>query len=694
MGSIALSKKKQHMQRIFTLLISVFCFVATSYGQDHFVYQQVMDAKNQQVLTEVIDLEINPRKSSNQKTGTPEIQFELAAHKLKKLSSAQNGYMEIALPGLQNQEFTVQLVKTEIFAPGFMVTIDEGGTQYELPVDHTKNQFYRGIVNGDERSLVALSFFEGGIRGFVRSSESGNLGITSNVDGLHTVSEIDQSALQELACGTADDGLGYPSEMLQAPKRTNKAVGDYVSIFIEVESDVVDAQGGISQAQAYIEDIFNQSAAIYANDGVDTRISEIEINTTEEYSTRRGKRFVKPTSSTTYLSRFQNAKSSSFNGDLAHLVAWNNVGGVAAGFSGICNSDRNQSMCISGFVSDYWFNVQLFAHEMGHLMGSRHTHACVWNGNNTAIDGCAGGTEGTCVTPPAVRGTIMSYCYNSNGLDFNEGFHPQPAAVIQNVIAQASCLVGGNGGPSCFDGVQNGDETGVDCGGSCPDCPTEPTCTDGIQNGDETGVDCGGSCTDCPTASCDVPVGLVVRNMKNRKGTGRAILDWADVSGATGYSVRIRAVGSSQWSNLNASGSSITVEGFSGGTQYEWEVGADCSGVSSNYAGCVFTYANRGSNVTCGASSGSADGQIFDLEESFVIFPNPVSTQLRIQIDNAQSEVYNVVLYNAVGQAVHNTRMTKNRSMIDLDVNSFEPGVYIVNIAHDSGNTIQKVIVQ
>ncbi|MEL6943147.1 MAG: hypothetical protein AAFO82_10805, partial [Bacteroidota bacterium] len=54
--------------------------------------------------------------------------------------------------------------------------------------------------------------------------------------------------------------------------------------------------------------------------------------------------------------------------------------------------------------------------------------------------------------------------------------------------------------PSCNDGIQNGDETGVDCGGS--DCPVCPTCDDGIQNGDETGIDCGGSdCPACPT--CD-----------------------------------------------------------------------------------------------------------------------------------------------------------------------------------------------
>jgi hypothetical protein len=54
------------------------------------------------------------------------------------------------------------------------------------------------------------------------------------------------------------------------------------------------------------------------------------------------------------------------------------------------------------------------------------------------------------------------------------------------------------GATSCSDGIQNGLETGVDCGGS--ECPACPTCNDGLQNGDETGVDCGGSeCPACPT---------------------------------------------------------------------------------------------------------------------------------------------------------------------------------------------------
>jgi len=55
------------------------------------------------------------------------------------------------------------------------------------------------------------------------------------------------------------------------------------------------------------------------------------------------------------------------------------------------------------------------------------------------------------------------------------------------------------GGATCDDGIQNGDETGVDCGGS--NCPACPTCSDGIQNGNETGIDCGGDCSAC--AGCD-----------------------------------------------------------------------------------------------------------------------------------------------------------------------------------------------
>jgi hypothetical protein len=74
-------------------------------------------------------------------------------------------------------------------------------------------------------------------------------------------------------------------------------------------------------------------------------------------------------------------------------------------------------------------------------------------------------------------------------------------------------------GPTCSDGVENGGETDVDCGGPClmlcgpgrgcrtnDDCVGEscsgsvclPSCIDGVEDGAETGVDCGGyACLPC-----------------------------------------------------------------------------------------------------------------------------------------------------------------------------------------------------
>jgi hypothetical protein len=46
---------------------------------------------------------------------------------------------------------------------------------------------------------------------------------------------------------------------------------------------------------------------------------------------------------------------------------------------------------------------------------------------------------------------------------------------------------------TCTDGILNGDETAVDCGG--PDCSACPSCYDGFLNQGEDGIDCGGPCS-------------------------------------------------------------------------------------------------------------------------------------------------------------------------------------------------------
>ncbi len=95
---------------------------------------------------------------------------------------------------------------------------------------------------------------------------------------------------------------------------------------------------------------------------------------------------------------------------------------------------------------------------------------------------------------------------SSNSSQFNSAWSSYPYFASENIIIsdieQGLFIVKFNTSPTCNDGILNGNETDVDCGG--PDCPTcPPTCFDGIQNGDETGVDCGGStCSACvPTCT-------------------------------------------------------------------------------------------------------------------------------------------------------------------------------------------------
>lgn len=49
----------------------------------------------------------------------------------------------------------------------------------------------------------------------------------------------------------------------------------------------------------------------------------------------------------------------------------------------------------------------------------------------------------------------------------------------------------------CSNGIKDGTETGIDCGGNCSTCPPNLLCEDGIKNQGETGIDCGGECLSC-----------------------------------------------------------------------------------------------------------------------------------------------------------------------------------------------------
>ena len=445
---------------------------------------------------------------------------------LQNFGSKAPAAMTLNIPSeSKSRTYELDLVQVDIFTDDFKVTL--GSTGMEADVEYGVH--YRGIIKGDQTSIAAISVFDNEIMGFIASNE-GNMVIGklegTDFNGEHVLYD-DREVLGDmhLDCGMPDDGIGYKPKDLEFDPHT-KDVGDCIRLYIEVDNDIHNQKGGVANATAYATGLLNEVITLYANESINSVVSQIVVwDTTSPYSS---------TSSSGMLSDFQ-AATGSFNGDLAQLISYQASGGIAAGFSGICNSNPDNSKSFSNVqstystVPTYSWSVMVVTHEFGHLWGSRHTHACVWNGNNTAIDGCSGSTEGSCSLPgfPSQGGTIMSYCHlQSVGINFNEGFGPQPGNVIRNSVANANCTAP-CGPPSCTDGIQNGNETGVDCGG--PDCPACPTCSDGVQNGDETGVDCGGSsCPPCPCNGQDVTLTI---NLDNYPGE----TTWTITSGSLTY---------------------------------------------------------------------------------------------------------------------------------------------------------------
>jgi hypothetical protein len=131
-----------------------------------------------------------------------------------------------------------------------------------------------------------------------------------------------------------------------------------------------------------------------------------------------------------------------------------------------------------------------------------------------------------CFTPSCSAGSPVqtakpagAACSSNGGLEC-DGAGTCVQCLLGSECASGVCTLGACQVASCADGVKNGTETDVDCGGICAPCPDgraclvgadctsltctgqtcrAPTCNDQVRNGTETDVDCGGGA--CPACA-------------------------------------------------------------------------------------------------------------------------------------------------------------------------------------------------
>lgn len=409
-------------------------------------------------------------------------ELRLESSELQKLNVSRPQALTLELP-YQEKTISLDLVKHDLLTPDFVLKTSDGQN-----LTFNQGIFYRGTIKGMPGTLAAVAFYEHEVIGVIQHDQGsmvlGKQNQSLNADYI-LYSDENLKTAPDFSCATIDpewNDLEIETFRRQVNSQSLQLRMDKcVRMYLELDYTLVTEKGGVTGAASWITGVFNAVATIYANESIKVNISEIYAWTSEDpYG---------GTSTTTALNTFRSTRPS-YNGDLAHLISRGApANGGIAWVDALCSGYGYAYSWVSDSYSalpTYSWTVNVITHETGHNLGSPHTHSCAWP--NGPIDGCgptksSGYAEGTCATgplPSAGGGTIMSYCHllTNVGINLSNGFGPQPGNLIRSKVAAAACLSTCTNTPAttCGDGVKNGDETGVDCGGTCPPCQTPVYC--------------------------------------------------------------------------------------------------------------------------------------------------------------------------------------------------------------------------
>ena len=376
--------------------------------------------------------------------------LEINEQTIRQIYQEKPLLIELSIP-YNNSTINVELYKKNILTEEFSV-ID----QDKEKINYKSGVFYRGVVKNSSQSVVAFSFFNNKAYGVASSIELGNVNIGKLKDENEYISFADKDLKGEnpFVCGFDDieenvekvskQNYNNDSESLQM---TNNCVRVYYEVAYE---PYLQNNSSVEETIDWVTSIHNNISTLYDNDNIQVALSEVMVWTEQDpyvYGYQEN---------LYYFSEYRTG----FNGDLAHLINQPSTTSIAF-INSLCNSNNYAYSAVSQYfaqVPTYSWSIMASTHEMGHALGSPHTHACAWNGNNTAIDGCgpAGGADEGCDGPiPPDGGTIMSYCHLvSTGINLSSGFGPQPGQLIRNTVDGKACL-GTDCINSCFNSVEN-----------------------------------------------------------------------------------------------------------------------------------------------------------------------------------------------------------------------------------------------
>jgi hypothetical protein len=438
------------MKKILTI-ISLFSF--TFLFAQHEVGKKILELEKQKTIFKpfsVLNVVQKAADNNLNKVVSDATFATIKANVVNDIVSNKYQNIELAIP-YNGKIVTVDLYQVNLLAEGFHIDTDK-----QKNISYQKGVYYRGIVKGDYTSIVSFNFFTNEFNGIISNNELSNLVVgkldkANNKTDYIIYADANLKVLNDSQCSLKVD----ESAAVDLPMDSNKSVTSArcVTVYFEIDYDLfTNNNNSTANTSNWMTSVFNNVQTLYNNDGITVALKSIYIWTSLDPYEGIG------TTSTAYLYKFNEVRPV-FDGDVGQLVGIDagGLGGVAVVTNGLCSQDNFSYSDVNiGYltVPTYSWTVEVITHEFGHLLGSPHTHKCIWNGNNTAIDNCAGVALGTsaegysCMTnPPTLpstteKGTIMSYCHlvSGVGISFSNGFGSQPAARILSAVNGSTCL--------------------------------------------------------------------------------------------------------------------------------------------------------------------------------------------------------------------------------------------------------------
>lgn len=365
----------------------------------------------------------------------------------RERATPMGGTVQLAmtLPGVG--DVTLDLRRFAVFAPDArMVAITAAGP---VPLAKPQSVLLHGTVQGLEHSHVMLACHPTYAIGYV--SLETPMGVrrfliapTAQPSQSVTMIVYDERFGEFPApwtCHLNDDDVSVDTRGRGEKGVERPQAGTLRRIEMAIEGDFTyyqDHGSDAVQATEYAEDVIAACSDIYERDVAGT----LYIRSWELWTVNDP---YPGTNSSTLLTQFRDywrVNKGAVVRSIAHLFSGiNGIGGIAY-LNVLCN--KNNGYAVDGLNNNivyprttYAWDTDVVSHELGHNVGSPHTHSCSWA---PPIDSCYAAEGGCFAGTKAVRGTIMSYCHlTPQGTNLE--FHPRVQTLMETRLAEAAACV-------------------------------------------------------------------------------------------------------------------------------------------------------------------------------------------------------------------------------------------------------------